>query len=271
MPTVPYPATSLDVSYTPDWEVGRTGKYQGKFANLGYMHCRRTLGWSSTSVAGDVCNYLDTSQRSINTPVNGTSYYIVSTSTADGVGGIGIRSVRINYLDTAGNRIIITVVLNGTTPVFVASNVTYFQYLESSAIGTDGQAQGDIYISSNAGGTPTVAQTMDKIVAGDGRSMSGRVMVPTGFNLYLLGWTCSAVGNTMDVRLRGRAYTDDRTVSPGFHFQENAYLGSGQSGGDTIPSLRFESGAEIKVSAVPGGAPAGNRCDATFKFLLIAI
>jgi hypothetical protein len=100
--------------------------------------------------------------------------------------------------------------------------------------------------------------------------MSGRVKVPTDFTLYLLGWTAGAISGNMDTRLRGTVFTDDRAVSTGFHFQQTAFLPAGQTFRDEVHYLKFPSGCELKVSAIPGGAPAGNRCDGSFHFLLIS-
>lgn len=271
MPAVPFPRTALDVSYTPEWEIARTGLYQGKVANIGFQYGRRSLGWSSISLMGDVANHLDGSQRYASDPVPGTPYYLVSTSASDSAAGTGIRSVRVNYLNTAGVRTLANITLNGVTPVLVASDIKFVQYLESNLIGSEGEAVGDIYISSASVGVPTVAQMIDKISVGDGRSMGGRVMVPKDFNLYLSGWNCSSVKSIMDIRLSGKAFTDDRSVSPGYHFQDTAYLGDGLHFNTPLPSLRFEEGAIIKCSAIPSGAAATNRCDISFHFLLIAV
>ena len=71
--------------------------------------------------------------------------------------------------------------------------------------------------------------TIEKLVAGDSRSLSGRIKVPSNYSMYLRGWFASAINSTMDCRIRGTVFTDDRTVSPGFHFQQAAYLASGQN------------------------------------------
>ncbi len=255
----------------PLWEIARTGKYRGKTANLGWMFARRVDGWSSTAVMGDVAEYLDTSQASVNPTVLGTPYYLVSTSAQDGVGGTGIRTVYVNCLTTAlGTRTIREITLNGTTPVLLGNDILHVQYLESGAIGSGGVAAGDIYCSTrDTAGTPTVAQRIDMIKTGNGRSCAGRLMVPGGFTAYLIGWHASAVGNTMDVRIRGQAFTHNRALSPGFHFQETAWLGSGQSFTDDFHFLPFPALSVVKLSAIPGGAAAGNRCEGSFHFVLI--
>lgn len=256
-------------SIPPEFEIAQTGLYRGRVANLGYSIARRSAGWTSTSVMGDVSNYLDTSQAN-NTPVVvGTEYFIRSSSVEDSVGGTGIRKMRINYLNATGHRTIANINLNGTTAVSLGNAISFVQYMESAEEGSAECAVGNITIAS-VSGAPTVAQTIEKIVVGDARSMSGRVRVPTGFTLYLLGWTASAISATMDARIKGTVFTDDRALSTGFHFQQTAYLASGQNFIDENHYLKFPAGAEIKISAIPGSAPAGNRCDGSFHFLLIS-
>lgn len=255
----------------PMWEVARTGKYRGKTANLGWMFCRRDNGWNGTSELQDVAHYLDGSQSLHNPTVLGTPYYIVSTSASDGVGGTGIRTVLVNCLVGAlGVRTIREITLNGTTPVLLGDDIKHVQYMESASIGSVGTAVGSIYCSSKStAGTPAVSERIDMIGVGDGRSMAGRVMVPDGFTLYLVGWHVSAISTTMDTRLRGTAYTHDRSLSAGYHFQETAYLGAGQTFTDDLHYLPFPPGAILKMSAIPGAQAAGNRCEGSFHFLLI--
>jgi len=252
---------------TPEFEIAQTGYYRGKRANIGYALARRA-GWLDTSSLCDVSNYLDTTQAKNNSVVLGTTYYIRSSSAQDGVGGTGIRSIRINSLDSDGNRTITTVSLNGTTAVSLGNTFSFIQYIESELVGTGDGAAGDITVSTVTG-APTVAQTVEKITAGDSRSMSGRVKVPTGFSMYLRGFYASAFSAAMDVRIRGQAFTDDRSLSQGFHFQQSAYLANGANADFDFEYLKFPSGAEVKLSAISTQAGSGNRCDANFHFILI--
>jgi hypothetical protein len=253
---------------TPEFEIAQTGFYRGKRANLGYCLGRRSLGWVNTTEQGDVSNYLDTTQSRNTAVIVGTTYYLRSTSANDTVGGTGIRSMRVNYLNGAGVRTIANFNMNGTTAVSIGNDVSFVQYIESNTEGALGVAAGDITVSTVTG-APTAAQTIEKITAGDSRSLSGRVKVPSNFSMYLRGWFSSAISNTMDCRIRGTVFTDDRSLSSGFHFQQSAYLASGQNIDFPFEYLKFPPGAEVKVSAVPGGAPAGNRCDTNFHFLFI--
>lgn len=262
---------SMHFDTDPMWEVARTGQYRGKVANLGWMFCRRDNGWLNTSAVQDVAHYLDSSQASINPVVLGTAYYLVSTSANDGAGGTGIRTMRVNCLIGAtGVRTIRTVTLNGLTPVLLGDDVKFVQYMESDAVGSVGVAVGSVYCSSKStAGTPTVAERIDMVGAGDGRSLSGRVMVPYGFKLHLVGWHVNAISANMDCRIRGTVFTDSRTLSPGFHFQETSWVPSGGSFVGDFHYASFPEGAQIKLSAIPSAAAAGNRCEGSFHFLLI--
>lgn len=255
----------------PLWEIARTGQYRGHTANLGWMFARRDAGWLNTSAVQDVAHYLDGTQASINPVVLGTEYFIVSTSASDGVGGTGIRSVLVNCLIGAtGVRTVREITLNGLTPVSLGSDVKFVQYMESADVGSVGVAVGSVYCStkSNAG-TPTVAQRVDMIASGGGRSMSGRVMVPAGFKLHLLGWHVNAISANMDTRIRGTAYTHNRATSVGYHFQDTAYVPSGGTFVDEFHYLMYNEGAIVKLSAIPSAAAAGNRCEGSFHFVLI--
>jgi len=251
-----------------EFEIMQTGLYRGKTANLGWQFGRRQSGWTNTTDFGDVCEYLGTTQATINTPTPGVQYYVRSSNAADSAAGTGIRSVYINYLKTDGTRTIVEITLAGLTAVPFADDVKFIQYMESGAVGSSGVAAGDIAISSVTT-APTVAQIMEFIKTGSGRSLSGRVMVPKDFTLYMLDWRGSAIGQTMDVRMRSNVYTHNRELSSGIHFQEVMYLASGQFANASFDYLAFPAGALIKISAVPGAAAAGNRCDVGMKFLLI--
>jgi hypothetical protein len=252
-------------------EISIFGTYEGRVANVGFMLGRRSLGWTSTTDQGDLCNYLDGSQDQANIPNTSTQYYLYSTSSQDGVGGTGIRSVLINYLAVDGTRTVASVNLNGTTPVAIPFFVSHVQYMESDSIGSIGTAVGDIYLSSRStSGLPTVAQIIGKIDAKDGRSMDGVLKVPKGFSCYLLGWNVRSISQTMDCRLRATIYTHNHSLSPGWHFQQQAYLTNNSGYDENMHYMLFPEFSKIKISAIPGASQAGNRCDGSFKFCLVS-
>ena len=249
------------------------GMIHGKTATIWHIMGARSQGWSSTSVLGDVAEYLDTSQPRLNDVSTGTTYYIRSSSASDDGDpvGTGARTVRIFYLDTLGDAQRVTVTLNGTTPVSLGSGFSYFLWMEVATVGSSSTSVGNLTISSNAAGAPAVSEIVEYIAAGGNRSLSGRVKIPTGYTGYLIDWSAMAIGNTMDTRLRGDYFSDDHTSSPGvFHFLDRAFLASGANATMDLHYEYAPAGSEIKVSAIPGGAPAGNKIDVHFDLLLIA-
>jgi hypothetical protein len=259
------PASSESIDAT----VSRTGSWFGKPAANVYVLGRRQLGWNSTSVLGDAAAYLNTSQDLINPVVAATTYYIVSTSVSDtNTGpGTGAQKVRIVYLDAAGDQQVKEAILNGTGAVSLGSGHSYFQWMEVSAVGSNETSVGQINIGT-VNGAQTVASTVDCILAAGNRSLSGRYKVPTGKTAYLIGWDVSAIGTTMDTRLRATVFADDRTLSTVHHFQDTAFLAAGAEHVVDIHYLACPSGSEIKVSAIPGSAPAGNRLDCSFHMIV---
>lgn len=251
------------------FEVALTGKIRGRAAEFVQVMGSRTLGWTSTSALGDACEYLDTSQAVMNTPTTGQTLYLVSTSADDAAAGTGARTVRTVYLDANGLRQARTDTLNGTTPVSIGSGYSYIQWMEVATVGSGGLSAGNITISSS-NGPATVSTTFERVTAGGNRSLSGRHKVPSNCTGYLLQYHINAIGNTMDCRLRGDFFADDLALSPGvFHFLDRTFLASGQTQDIDQHFRTVPSGAVIKISAIPGGAPAGNKLDCDFSLLCI--
>jgi hypothetical protein len=248
------------------------GSIHGKTAYIWHVMGSRSRGWSSTSVLGDAAEYLDTSQPRINDVSSGTTYYICSSNANDTAGGTGARTVRIFYLNGSGVPTATTATMNGTTPVSLGSGFTYFLWAEVATVGSNTTAVGDIIIGTNAGAVSTVAQTVEMIAAGGNRSLSGRVKIPTGYTGYIIDWHCSSISSTMDTRLRGDFFQDNgRTRSAGvFHFMDRVFLSSGASSVRDLHYAIIPADAEVKISAFPGGTPAGNKLDCDFDILLIS-
>lgn len=252
----------------PEVAASFDGFFRGQVAKNVFIMGRRDLGWSSTTILGDAAQYLNTTQALVNTQDVGTTYYLNSTSANDTAAGTGARTVRIVYLDTNGAQQVTTATLNGTTAVSLGAGFTYFQWMEVASVGSGTVSAGDLAITS-INGVATVATTMEFIKAGGNRSLSGRYKVPTGYSAYLTGWGAHAISANMDTRLRATVFADDRTLPTVQHFQDNMYLPSGTSDDETLAYLCCPAGSEIKVSATPASAPAGNRLDCSFRLILI--
>ena len=256
-------------SYPVELQVERTGLFLGQAARVVYILGRRSLGWNSTSVLGDVAQYLNTTQDLINAVSTGTTYYLNSTSANDTAAGTGARTVRIVYLDSSGNQQVRTDTLNGTTPVSIGSGYSYFQWAEVASVGSGGVSAGNITISST-NGAATTATTVEYIAAGGNRSLSARYKVPTGYTAYITNWDVNAINGDMDARLRAKVFADDRALSTVHHFQDNLYQAANTRGEQRLDYLPVPAGAEIKISAIPSASAAGNRCDASFRLILVS-
>lgn len=261
------------MSYVPNlhevfFEAASTNKVRGKNAYVWSILGRRERGWANTTDIGDISGYLDTSQSFVNVLSAADTLYLTSTSASDTAAGTGIRTVKITYLDVSGNIQTRTETMNGTTNVNLGTGHDFILSMESASSGTNNSAVGDIYLSRSAG-APTVAGAVDMIAAKGGRSMPGSFKIPTGYTGYINRWDACAINTSMDIRMRATVFADDRALSNQFHFQDTMYLASGQNQVCDVPFLAMPAGSVIKVAAIPGAAPAANRCDCSFDLLLV--
>lgn len=120
----------------------------------------------------------------------GVQMTIVSTSASDGVGGTGIRTVDLHYLDANLNPMVETIALNGLTPVLtVATNIRFIQCVHILTAGSLKSAAGLITVS-NAG------ITYAQIEVGARRCASSARMVPAGKKLFIAGVVGGAISGT---------------------------------------------------------------------------
>lgn len=260
--------TAFDPFASPNLMAAIYGRLRGKTAYNVAVLGSRSRGWNSTAVLGDACDYLDTTQSLMNTPTTGQTLYLVSTSASDDAAGTGARSVRIVYLDAAGNQQTTTVNTAGLTPVSLGTGFSFIQWMEVASLGSSETSVGSLSISST-NGAATVATTFELIRAGGNRSLSGRYMVPTGFTAYVCQWGAAAINTTMDTRLRATVFADSGALSTVYHFQDRVFLPSGVITDIMLYYPALSAGCVIKVSAIPGNAPAGNKLDCDFHLLLI--
>jgi hypothetical protein len=252
-----------------EYEVQHTGQLVGMAAKLYHILGGRSQGWNSTSVLGDACDYLDTSQNLMNTPTSGQTLYLVSTSASDASAGVGARTVRTVYLDTNGLQQVRTDTLNGTTPVSIGSGYTFIQWMEVASVGTSEVAVGAVTISST-NGAATVATIFDRVGPGGNRSLSGRYKVPSNSHAHLVHWDSAAISNTMDTRIWATVFADDGTLSTVYHFLDRVWLASGQNASQELEYRELPANAVVKISAIPGAAPAGNKLDASFSIIVMS-
>src|SRR5574340_540012 len=123
-------------------------------------------------------------------PAAGVQMSLVSTSAQDGVGGTGIRSLDIHYLDNTLTPQIETVVLNGLTPVLtVATNIRFIQCVHLITYGSGKAAAGVITVTNTE-------ISYARINTGQVRCSSSARMVPAGKNLFLTGLVGGASSGT---------------------------------------------------------------------------
>ncbi len=163
-----------------------------------------------------------TSHTSIPIPDSaGEQMTVVSDSTSDTSAGIGIKTVRINYIDATGNEQYEDITMNGTTPVnTVATNIRFVQDMHSLTVGTNGVAVGHLKIYK----TGTVGLVYNMIAAGGNQSLVPHRMVPLGKILVNIQWHCEeAQGKRVAIRIRS---TDQHGILiPGvFCFKDTAYM-----------------------------------------------
>ena len=122
-------------------------------------------------------------------PAPGVQMSLVSTSPQDGVGGTGIRSLRVHYLDGNLDPQSEEVVLDGTTPVLTqATDIRFIQCMHIETHGSNNAAVGNIS-ASNAG------IIYSYIVETAVRCSSSARRVPRGKTLFIHAlWGGSASG-----------------------------------------------------------------------------
>lgn len=113
---------------------------------------------------------------------------IVSTSANDTVGGTGVQQVHVHYLDNTYTYQIMTINLNGLTPVnTVPTNILRVNAMHATLVGTGGQSAGNISLT-NLAGTVTYAF----ITAGYNTARQAIFTVPAGKTGYISQWQGSS-------------------------------------------------------------------------------
>lgn len=125
-------------------------------------------------------------------PDAGEQMQVVSESGQDTSAGTGVRSIRIEYLDAAGNALSEDITMNGQTPVTtVATNIRFINKMYALTTGSNLAPVGHIKIHQS--GDNQLVYNM--IAAGDNTSVSSQYMVPLGKTLVLKNWHASEFNN----------------------------------------------------------------------------
>ena len=177
----------------------------------------------STDVTGDDVWGGTASTIPIPNQITGEQMTIVSTSIQDGVGGTGIRSLDIHYIDAAGveqHEILLT---DGTTPKnTVATNIRFIQVIHGQSWGSGKVAAGSITIYK----TGSASTVYNLIPPGINVSLNSSRMVPAGKILYIKSWSVSGASNkSIIVRLRiTSTYEDELITDYAFLIRDAMYL-----------------------------------------------
>jgi len=128
-------------------------------------------------------------------PATGIQLSVVSDDDEDGVGGTGIRSLHVHYLDTDLKPHTEIVTLDGTTPVLTqAEDIRFLQCAHLNTYGSSKAAVGIIVFTNIA-----ETQTYNQIDALENRCSSSARMVPAGKRAIIYGMVGSSVSGTAAV------------------------------------------------------------------------
>jgi hypothetical protein len=191
-------------------------------------------------------------------PLAGEQMSVVSSSAQDGVGGTGILTIRIHYLDANGNEQYEDLIMNGVAPVnTTAVNIRFVSDIHALTAGATKAAVGAISIFPV--GVPATVYT--QIAIGQAHHLNSSRMVPAN-KFCLIDWfqVEPATAGSGDVRLRATSHNGELiTVTPPttiFLTQDN--YGMYQSGGYTaypvpiiIPSLAIIKCSAFNTSGTP--------------------
>lgn len=194
-------------------------------------------------------------------PVAETQMEVVSSSVQDDVGGTGVITVYINYLDGNYNEYTETVSMNGTTAVpTVAKNIYRVNNFRAASVGTGGQAAGNIELRGIGGGT-----VYSYMLATYTRARNIVFTVPKDKILYITSIAYSCSEATKGVRFINRAtydYITGTTLTPGLFFMPYADIvlfNTSYNRPLEVPT-RFIEGVDITVAVISGQAGAIADC-----------
>lgn len=185
---------------------------------------------------------------------------VVSTSAQDGVGGTGIQTLDIHYIDPAGNTQSVVVVMNGVTPVDTGILMRFVQSIHAETVGTGGTAVGTISIYK----TGAVTTIFNVLTPGGNQSLNSARMVPLGKTFYMTNLSVSGSSNkAISIKLRATS-TFENALTTGyfFLFKDVTFLQNSTREKTFKVELEFPSLCIIKATAY--SSQAGG--DATFNY-----
>ena len=244
-------------------EIQRTGQYSGKAANVYVINGRRA-GFTNTSSPHDLKEF-DSTSLFFTQMTGSESLEIVSTSEDDSSSGIGVRSVKVTYINNS-NSIVqsSTITLNGTTPVSLPFTANEILWMESASSGSARIAQGNIKIRIVSG------VELEQITANSSKSKTGKFMIPAGFTGYVVRWNGQSINNDQDLFILAQCETLSREFSQAYHFMDNLYIAVNNASPDKeLGFLKVPELARIKLSTVSAGTAGTVRSSGSFTVVII--
>ena len=155
------------------------------------------------------------------------SLVIDNTANETSDGGTGLRTLRLDYIDTAGVRQAETITMNGTTAVFTASS-TIKDVLGVSAltVGSGGGAAGTIDVTNGAG---SIKYEIVKVASCQSRSAA--YTVPAGNNLFVVDTHATATTGACVVRLYSDTNPATGAIVSGAKFEHHVVVCGTNAGG----------------------------------------
>ena len=151
----------------------------------------KVLGLTTRELYGDNPDINGTLEPVWNTggnfpyPTSAQTVSIVSTSANDDVANVGVREVRVEYLDDNFVTNIVDVEMDGTNAVQVATDFYRLQTMRALSVGANGDAEGAITLAYGANTVATIA-------TGTNESRGSQFTIPAGYTGYLVGAAISA-------------------------------------------------------------------------------
>lgn len=180
----------------------------------------------------------------------GHALFVKSDAATDTLAGVGIQSVEIHYLDTAGVEQSVSADLAGVAEVDTGvTDCMFVQETHATAVGSTTVAVGNVDTLAGTGGAVT-----SRILPAGNKSMSTMKQVPAGKKLILTGWFGSGVATTVKIaNIRLRASSHHAVSLPGvYHFLSNARVKDFSS--PFIPiTYEIPAFAVVKISAWTDG------------------
>ena len=135
-------------------------------------------------------------------PTSAQTVNIVSTSANDDAANVGVREVRVEYLDDDFVTNIVDVELDGTNSVQVATDFFRIQNMYATQVGSNVDAEGNITLAYGA-------NVVAKIPTGGNEAKNSFYTVPAGYTAYITGAALSASkGGDLAFLLEVRDATD---------------------------------------------------------------